>query len=247
MQPAWSASDGSCCADKALPGAIWEKTTASELAKWDKDGLEKARQYSSIIDTTSVMIVQCGRVVDEWGPTDEKLYLASIVKSLLSVLYGIYEFEGKIALDRTLGEIGIDDLIDLTTEEKQATVRDLLMARSGIYLPAAAETEEMEQARPVRGSHAPGSYWHYNNWDFNALGTIFTVFTGRDVYSAFIEKIARPIGMQDFGIGDYHYWYRRGTAFPHYFANKIARDLARFGLLFLREGRWGSQQIVPAK
>ena len=30
----------------------------------------------------------------------------------------------------------------------------------------------MAMARPARGSYPPGPFWYYNNWDFNALGTI---------------------------------------------------------------------------
>ena len=37
----------------------------------------------------------------------------------------------------------------------------------------AAETPAMKAARPERGSHAPGTFWYYNNWDFNVLGTVF--------------------------------------------------------------------------
>ena len=45
----------------------------------------------------------------------------------------------------------------LTYEEKQATVRDLLKSRSGVYHEAAAETQEAKDLRPQRGSHpAPG-------------------------------------------------------------------------------------------
>jgi len=94
-------------------------------------------------------------------------------KSLLSGLYGIYEAEGKIDLSKTLGELGIRDYIRLTAVEKQATVADLLKARSGVYIPATGEADSMVANRPERGSHAPGTFWYYNNWDFNALGTIF--------------------------------------------------------------------------
>jgi hypothetical protein len=57
----------------------------------------------------------------------------------------------------------------LNTAEKQATIRDLLMSRSGVYHEAAGEHQEMIDARPERGSHAPETYFYCNNWDFNAL------------------------------------------------------------------------------
>ncbi|GAJ08662.1 unnamed protein product, partial [marine sediment metagenome] len=49
-----------------------------------------------------------------------------------------------IDLDKNLDELGIDDIPPgLTSIEKQATVRDLLMSRSGVYHEAAAEAQVM--------------------------------------------------------------------------------------------------------
>lgn len=42
----------------------------------------------------------------------------------------------------------------------------------------------MKDARPPRGSHPPGTFWYYNNWDFNVLGTIFIQLTGEDIFQA---------------------------------------------------------------
>jgi CubicO group peptidase (beta-lactamase class C family) len=84
----------------------------------------------------------------------------------------------------------------LSPQEKQATVRHLLMARSGIYHPASNSGDDLASA-PPRGSQAPGSYYLYSNWDFNALGTVFEQETGRNIYDALESDLARPIGMQD--------------------------------------------------
>src|SRR5262245_3997359 len=56
----------------------------------------------------------------------------------------------------------------------------------------------MEASMPPRGSHPPGTRFHYNNWDFNALGTIFERQTGRGVFEALREDLAGPLGFQDF-------------------------------------------------
>jgi len=76
--------------------------------------------------------------------------------------------------------------------ERTATIRDLLMARSGVYHRAANEGDASALA-PPRGSVKPGSYFLYNTWDFNALGTIHERETGRDFYKAFEGDIAHPI------------------------------------------------------
>src|SRR5690606_18172885 len=146
----------------------------AEAAGWSRERLAEAREYAGTIDTAAVMIVVRGKVLDAWGPLDRKFKSHSIRKSLIGALYGIQVEAGKIDLDATLRDLGIDDnepsLSDL---EKTATVRQLLQSRSGIYHPALYETARMKAERPERHSHAPGTFWYYNNWDFNALGTIY--------------------------------------------------------------------------
>jgi len=193
------------------------------------------------------MVVQDSKVIASWGNVSRKINVASIRKSLLSALYGIAVSEGRINLDSTLADLGIDDKPPgVTAAEKQATVRDLLMARSGIYHPAAHETGHMRKSRPKRGSHAPSTFWWYNNWDFNALGTIYRKQTGKDIFQSFAQRIATPIGMEDFSIGDGRYASERQSEHAAYPVSLSARDAARFGQLFLNGGRWGDKQIVPS-
>ena len=153
----------------------------------------------------------------------------------------------RIKLLARLSELGIDDNApSLTAEEKTATVRDLLMSRSGVYHPAAHETADIKRKRPVRGSHPPGSFWFYNNWDFNVLGTIYRQQTGEDIFAGFEKRIARPIGMEDFSIKDGRYDLEKLSVHPAYPIQLSARDAARFGQLFLDDGKWGIKQIIPA-
>ncbi|MGD8966909.1 MAG: serine hydrolase, partial [Anaerolineae bacterium] len=229
------------------PGGAWQEAATPEQLGWSSDKLAKAREYSERIGSAAVMIVDDGLVVDAWGDITRTYQCHSMRKSLLSALYGIYVAEGKIDLSKTLDELGIDDHAPLTEAEKQATVADLLRARSGVYIPAAGEAPSMKAMRPARGSHAPGTFWYYNNWDFNALGTIFDQETGEEnIYQAFKTRIADPIGMQDYPIESLRYGYEPYSMHPYYGFRMSTRDLARFALLFLREGRWRDQQIVPA-
>jgi CubicO group peptidase (beta-lactamase class C family) len=131
--------------------------------------------------------------------------------------------------------------------EKQARVIDLLKARSGIYHAALYETPAMKAKKPARGSHPPRSFWSYNNWDFNALGTIYESATHDSIYRSFDERIARPIGMEDYRFGDQEYVTGPDSIHRAYPFRMTARDMARFGLLYLRDGRWRDQQVVPAR
>lgn len=229
-----------------FPGEHWQQLRSPAQAGWSDSGLKTARAFAQEIGSTSVLIVQHGMIVASWGDAMHRSNLHSCRKSLLSSLIGIAVADGKINLDDTLAKLGIDDKKpSLTDVEKQATVRDLLEARSGVYHPTVYETKGMAESKPRRGSHAPGTFWYYNNWDFNALGHIYEQAVGSTIFEAFDQKIARPIGMEDFRPGDGHYVKGDDTRFPAYLFDMSARDFARFGLLYLHGGKWNETQVVP--
>ena len=76
---------------------------------WSTEKLGKAEKYTRAYNPTGVMIVQDGKVVASWGEVSHKANVRSARKSLLSALYGIGVADGRIRLDETLGELGIDD------------------------------------------------------------------------------------------------------------------------------------------
>jgi CubicO group peptidase (beta-lactamase class C family) len=231
---------------QSFPEPGWTRADPAALG-WSVERLAEAERFAADSKPTAVMVVQHGNVVAAWGDVTARVSLASVRKSLLSALYGIAVAEGRIDLKRTLKELDIDDRAPALGEtEKAATVRDLLMARSGVYHPAAYEAPDMRAKRPQRGSHAPGTFWYYNNWDFNALGTIYEKLTGARIFETFETRIARAIGMEDFSAQDGRYVHEPSSDHPAYVFALSARDLARFGLLFLRDGAWKDRQIVPA-
>jgi N-acyl-D-amino-acid deacylase len=229
-----------------IPEREWRQLSSPAEAGWSVEKLHEARAQTDALDTAAVMIVEAGVVVDQWGTTALPLNCHSVRKSFLSALFGRYVEDGTIDLERTLEQLGIDDREpSLTDEEKTATVRQLLQARSGVYHPALYETRAMAAARPKRGSHPPGTFWYYNNWDFNAVCSIFENHTGRSVFEEFERRLAEPLGMQDFD-RTRHTKYVTGKDSIHraYPFELSTRDLARFGLLMLREGRWGDRQLI---
>lgn len=223
----------------------WPEAKIPELG-WDKKALDEAREYSASIDTESVMIVFRGKVLSAWGPVARKRNIHSIRKSLLSGLYGIQVERGLINTELTLADLNIDDNEpSLTAVEKSARVIDLLRARSGIYHSALYETKGMKKKRPERHSFKPDENFYYNNWDFNALGTIYEQLTESKIHADFKSLIADPIGMQDFQVSDGKYVTGDASIHPAYPFRMTARDLARVGQLFLNMGKWEDQQIIP--
>ena len=240
-----SAAAAADIADR-FPGAEWDHV-ALEAAGWSADKLKAAEEWSGKIGSSAVVVIHHGAIVAEWGDTAAKTPLASVRKSLLSALYGIAVERGEIDLKATMGQLGIDDNEpSLSAEEKTATIRDLLQARSGVYHAALYETPGMAARRPPRYSHPPGTFWYYNNWDFNTLGAIYEHATRHSVFDAFDTEIARPIGMQDYRPSDGQYVSGAASVYPAYPFDMSARDLARFALLYMHQGKWQDRQIVPA-
>jgi CubicO group peptidase (beta-lactamase class C family) len=230
-----------------FPEAAWERVDP-EVAGWSKSKLAKAEEWSRHMASTAVMIVHRGAVIAEWGDTSTKTPLASVRKSLLNALIGNAVERGELNLSQTIGALGIDDNEpSLSAEEKGATVRDLLMSRSGVYHAALYESAAMAAQRPRRFSHKPGTFWYYNNWDFNTLGTIYEHAVRSSIFDAFEREIARPIGMQDYRPSDGEYFTGAASVYPAYPIRMSARDLARFALLYLRKGRWQDRQVIPAR
>jgi len=226
----------------------WRQYLATEEIGWSSAALEEARAYAEEIGSTTVMVLKDGHVLLAWGDIDERHNIFSIRKSLLGALYGLAVERGEIELSATLAELGIDDSPPLTDQERTAEVSHLLKARSGVYHPAAYETSGMEKYRPERDSHAPGTHWFYNNWDFNALATIYQQATGEDVFVAFRRELAEPLGMEDFRLEDTRFRFEEGkSVHPAYLFEMSARDLGRFGELWLREGCWEGRQILPGE
>jgi CubicO group peptidase (beta-lactamase class C family) len=228
------------------PDDHWHRAVPPEVIGWSSARLAEAREFSKSLDTDAVVIVENGVVVDAWGDLSKRYESRSMRKSYLSMLFGLAVAEGKIRLSATLEELGIDDVPPLTADERKATVADLLTARSGVYHAANYESRSMRERRPARGSHPPGRSWYYNNWDFNALGTIFERSTGMSIFDTFQGRIAAPLQMQDFRRADTTYHSGRFSVHPAYLFRMTPLDMARLGLLYLRGGNWQGRQIIPA-
>ena len=224
----------------------WKQYATPEEAGFSSAKLERARSYAVEIGSAAVMAVYRGRVLAAWGNVEFPYKCHSVRKSFLSGLYGIYVGNNKIDLSKTLAELGIDDEPPLTVVEKGAKIGDMIKARSGVYHSAAYETQSMKDARPARGSHEPGTFWYYNNWDFNTLGAIFRSGTGKDIFAAFGEHFAVPLAMKDFDQRlCYYHLEKENSIYPAYPFRMSARDMARYGQLYLQDGEWAGERILP--
>ncbi len=211
---------------------------------YETSQLERLDRLLSELNTQSLLVVSNGRVLYSFGDVSDTGYIASVRKSVLAILFGPYVEAGNLSLNDTLETLGIDDHLGLSHQEKQARVADLLRSRSGVYHPAANGGDSLASA-PPRGSKSPGSYFLYNNWDFNALGHIFEQQTGVSVYTALALRLAEPLAFQDFDLSEQElHGDESRSQYLAYHMFLSARDLARIGVLMLNEGRWHGQQLI---
>lgn len=239
-----------------FPDETWVLYSEPGNLGWDESKLTELGNHADSLETAALMIIHKGVLVYEWGATDEEYITQSMRKGLLNSVYGIYWDRGIINLEMTLNELGITDVPPLTQDEKTATVEQLLQSTSGIYHSALYEVGSWKRKKPERGAHKPGEVWYYNNWGFNALGTIFEQLSGEKIGEAFEREVAVPLRMQDFEKTDVTYitqdnraekWMGNESQHPAYMFSTSARDMARFGLLYLNKGKWKDRQIISSE
>jgi len=236
------------CTYSQNPKEHWEKYKYIEQSGFSKEKLAIAKTYYDSLSSSAFLVIQNGKIVANWGDIKRRFIMHSTRKGILNSLYGIYYENGTIDLNKTIGELGITDKDSLSELEKSAKIIHLLKARSGIYHKAAAESSWVDDYRPKRSSIQPDSLWFYNNWDFNVLGTIFEQLTNTSIYEALYNDVAIPLQMQDYRIMDGEYYYEREHSnHPAYHLKMSARDLARYGQLFLQQGLWNDNQLFSKK
>lgn len=237
--------------EDVFPGAAWAQYDTAGDAGFSEEGLAALDDAVAVGNTHSMVVVKGGRVAYSYGDVaqTEGTYLASVRKSILTMMMGEHVKNGTIDIDASLADLGVDDVQGLTETEKTTTLKDLISARSGIYHPASNFSGVTDEG-PGRGDHAPGTYYWYNNWDFNAAGAIFEELTGADIYEAFGEQFAGPLQLEDWDLALHQENGKTGdltqSKYPAYHFYLSTRDLARLGLLMLHEGRWNGENIISA-
>ena len=225
-----------------VPGAEWEQVRPESVG-YSSNKLEVLRAWVKTEDTASMLVVVQGRIIFSYGDVSHTSKIASARKSVLSMLYGNYVMNGTIDLDKTVKQIGLQDKQPFLPVEETATLRQLLAARSGIYLPTSSFGQK--GYLPPRGSEEPGAHYLYSNWDFNAAGAAFEKLTGKNIYDALQTDMAVPLGMQDYVRAKQVKEADPLTNFDEYVMRLSARDMARLGLLMLDKGKWNGKQIIP--
>ena len=210
--------------------------------------------------TTGLLILHDDTVVlerYEQGHAADRRHIAwSVSKSVVSALFGIAVAEGHVD--------SIDDPVAKYVPELAGTgydpvsIKDVLQMSSGVRFDEdygdpfsdinrmgrvmALGSTMLEFATTLERERPPGTLQHYVSVDTQVLGETLVRATGRDLATYTSEKLWKPLGMESDA-----YWLLDGSGMEMAFGglNATLRDFARFGWLFLNEGRRGDQQIVP--
>jgi hypothetical protein len=222
-----------------LPGSEWAHV-APESEGFAAARLEALRSFLKTHQTDAMMVVSRGHVVFEYGNVSLVSKVASVRKSVLDLLFAVEGQKGlKLfdSMDQSVVQLGLEDKVPFLDMEEHATLLQLTMSRSGIYIPSG--NDDQEKILPKRGSAYPGTRFFYNNWDFDAAGIAFEKLTHKDIFDALRDDLAIPLRFQDFDRARQKKNYATTTNYPEYATYLSTRDLARLGLLALGKGTWG--------
>ena len=209
------------------------------------------------------LIVRHGRVVARWGDPDRVDMTFSITKSFLSATVGLALAEGKLdsVNERVSARIAI---AEFSGEPNGAITWDQLLRQTSGWRgtlwgkPDWADRPVGDDrfAWPTAPVPAPGEGWKYNDVRVNALALAALHLWREPLPEVLARELMTPIGASDSWRwhGYENSWVdidgRRVQSVSgggHWGGGMFinAWDLARFGLLCLRQGRWGDRQVLP--
>ena len=246
--------DGDLVASTALPPYV-DAAALEAASDWafDRESPEQV--------TLSLLVVQGGNLIHErYAPGFDmttRTRTWSTAKSIAVTLIGMLVDEGKMSLDEPLGLEWLPKAASPDTDPRNAiTLRHLLNMSSGLY---PIDNQRLEYATgsglsywagssSVRGAlsraliREPGTSWDYENYDtILAVRAMKTALGDEKTYREFPRRaLLDRIGMRNTLVstdrfGDF-------VLSSQVYTN--ARDLARFGMLYLKDGVWNDQRLV---
>jgi CubicO group peptidase (beta-lactamase class C family) len=182
----------------------------------------------------------------------------SCTKSVTSTLIGIAISHGNLSLDDYLIDFFPNlTIANLDVRKSAVTVEHLLTMSSGLpwdewshgynhpdndwYRMTTSENwVEFVINRPM--DYAPGEQWVYNTGGSHLLSAILTQATNMTAQDYAETYLFGPLGITDYIWARDPQGLNNGGSSLHL----RPRDMAKIGFLFLNNGTWNGEQIVPA-
>src|ERR1051325_11223355 len=93
-----------------FPGDTWQRVADPTRAGWSRSGLDSVQSMVSRMNSSAMVVLEQRKIVYSYGDLTAQSYLASVRKSILSMLYGIEIARGHIDTAKTLATLGINDV-----------------------------------------------------------------------------------------------------------------------------------------
>jgi len=228
------------------PGPDWE-TAAPAEAGMDEMLLRKARDYA-LTGEGSGLVIRHGNVVMRWGDQQQTYDLKSSTKAIGVTAVGLAMGDGRIA---GLHEPAAKYHPFFGTPPSANADKGWLEKITLFHL--ATQTAGFDK----NGGYTellfePGTKWSYSDGGPNWLAECITLIYERDLQEVMFDRVFSPIGIER----DDLRW--RANAYRPKEIERVARRefgagihanvdaMARIGYLYLRQGRWRSQQLIPS-
>lgn len=233
-----------------FPGEEWDRASPEELG-FDPASLEAVAQTADDLESSCLVVTRKGRLVGEWywdgadATTSREVF--SVTKSFASTLVGIAQADGDLDIDGSAADY-IDEWAG--TESEAVTVRNLLSNDSGRewsfgldYSQLPASPDPTRFGIELGQQYDPGEAWSYNNAAIQTLDRVVSEATGQVTADFAQERLFEPLGMRHSSMAT---GGADGTSTYMFMGiSSTCLDLARFGYLFLRDGNWDGEEIVP--
>lgn len=232
------------------PTVDWSVSTPEEQGM-DSATLETAFDYAIAHDSKALVVIRNGYIVSEWyGPDWDRTTRQrgfSIAKSFTSALIGMLIENGAIASVDIQVAWYVPEWRDW--QHRTVTVRNLLSMDSGLYwslvndyliLPTRPDQTAFAVGLPIQ--HRPGLFWTYNNSACQVLSELILNTAGMQAGDFAYYVLWTRIGMWNAT------WMtdRAGNTLTYQSVIASAREFAKFGYLYLRQGEWDGVQIVSS-
>ncbi len=210
--------------------------------------LELVEALDQIDAMHSIMILRHGHVIAEgwWTPYDAESNheLYSLSKSFTSTAVGRAIAEGRFSLDDEVMKFFPEDApAEPSANLKAMRVRDLLSMSAGHQAETSSAADKISAksflAHPV--PHKPGTHFKYNTPATFMLSAIVQKQTGQTVLDYLRPLLFEPLGITN------PVWNTnsQGISLGGYGLSVRTEDIARFGQLYLQDGKWEGRQLIP--
>ena len=246
----------------ALPAAEYWPTQGWLTSTPEEQGLDSAKLAEGLrqiqqskIPIHSLLVVRNSRVLLDatFYPYDGKSphSVASVTKSLTTLLIGIAIDQGKLHLDDKMVSFFPDTTIANPDERKNAiTIRDLASMSSGFDCQSEPNepTVQAMEASPnwvqfgldLPMAYKPGTHWEYCGVGMHMLSAILERATGITALEFARQNLFKPLGIQEVS------WPTdpQGVNLGAGNTRILPADMAKIGFLYLHGGVWDGKQIV---